>query len=111
MEIQEQVIKGVLIITPMGRRIDASSAPEFKESLLDWINSGHTRILLDLSHVDFIDSSGLGAIVACHKAISNTGGFAITGLKETVGSIFHLTRMDTMFKIFPALEKALEVLL
>ena len=59
------------------------------------IEAGHTRLVLDLSGVDFVDSSGLGAIVACLKRLGPRGDLAIAGARGAVSRLFTLTRMDT----------------
>jgi anti-sigma B factor antagonist len=110
MQIQEKRSGDMFIVKPSGKRIDASSAPEFKAFMADRIGSGNVKILLDLSEVDFIDSSGLGAIVSGLKALAGKGDLAICGPRETVISLFRLTRMDKIFKIFPSEEEALKSL-
>lgn len=110
MQIEDVRIGNILIVTPIEKRIDASVATEFKGRMVDWINAGNTRIVLDLSNVDFIDSSGLGAIVSILKTIGNNGDLVISGIKETVMGLFHLTRMNRVFQIFPSREEAIRAL-
>jgi anti-sigma B factor antagonist len=59
----------VLVVHVAEKRVDASKAPVFKDEMTKCIDSGQNQIVLDLSGVDFIDSSGLGAIVSCLKRI------------------------------------------
>lgn len=108
MQIEQDKIGEFLVVTPLERRIDASSAPDFKGKMVDWINTGNQRILLDLSHVDFIDSSGLGAIVSCLKTIGSGGDLLICGIRDEVMNLFKLTRMDRVFQIFSSREVALK---
>ena len=110
MQIQDSKVDDILIVQPMEKRIDASVSTEFKGKLVDWINAGNTRIVLDLSNVDFIDSSGLGAIVSSLKTIGNGGDLVICGIKETVMSLFKLTRMNRVFQIFQTQLEAIETL-
>jgi anti-anti-sigma factor len=110
MQIEERTAGNILIVKPLEKRIDASLAPEFKGLMIDRIGAGNTKILLDLSDVEFIDSSGLGAIVSSLKALGGKGDFAICCLKETVSSLFRLTRMDRIFQIFASEEEALKTL-
>lgn len=110
MQIQDTKVDDVLVIQPQDKRIDASVATEFKGRIVDWINAGNTRIVLDLSHVDFIDSSGLGAIVSSLKTIGNNGDLVICGIQETVMSLFKLTRMNRVFQIFPSQPEAIKAL-
>jgi len=110
MDIRELKVEDILTVMPLRKRIDASWSPELKAFMLDRINSGHTKIILDLSEVDFIDSTGLGTIVASLKAMTGKGELAISGLGETVGSIFSITHMEKIFKIFPSRQEAVEAL-
>lgn len=106
MQIEDRNVGEVLVVKPLDSRIDASGSPDFRGKMVDWINGGHSRIVLDLSQVDFIDSSGLGAIVSVLKTLGSGGELRISGLKETVMSLFRLTRMDRVFQIYPSAEDA-----
>ena len=72
--------------------------------------AGSDVVALDLSEVHFIDSSGLGAIVAAMKHMGNSRKLALAGLTPTVEKVFRLTRMDSVFSVFPTLDGALEQL-
>lgn len=110
MQIEQKTVNEIVVVTPLEKRIDASSATDFKQKLIDWILQGHKRILLDLSHVDFIDSSGLGAIVSCLKTIGTDGDLVICGIRDTVMSLFQLTRMNRVFQIFLSQDEAVRAL-
>ena len=110
MEIEERKIGEAWIVRPLEKRIDAASAPDFKEIILGQISRGHDRIVLDLSGVDFVDSSGLGAMVSCLKRIGDKGDLVLFGLRDKVMSLFRLTRMDRVFQIFPSQEEAIRTL-
>ena len=60
---------------------------------------GDGPVILDLSRVDFIDSSGLGAIVAVMKFLAPARQLQLAALTPNVGRVFHLTRMDSVFPI------------
>jgi anti-sigma B factor antagonist len=107
MQIEDKRMGNILVVRPLDARIDASSAPDFKGRMLDWIQEGNASILLDLSEVDFIDSSGLGAIVSSLKAVGHEGDLVICGVRETVMSLFRLTRMNRVFQIFASEQEAL----
>jgi len=107
MQIQEEKLADTLVVKPLVKRIDASFVPEFKAVMLSRIGSGNVKILLDLSEIDFIDSSALGAILSILKILGGKGGIAICGLREMVGTVFRLSHMDKIFRIFPSREDAL----
>jgi len=106
MRLQDEKVGDVLIVKPLDKRLDAGAAVDFKQKMAAFINSGSSLIVLDLSVVDFIDSSGLGAIVSSLKTIGRKGDLALCGIKDSVMSLFKLTRMDRVFRIFPNTDEA-----
>ena len=106
MELSEETHDGVLVVRVRDNRIDASRAPQFKEEITKRIDAGQTKLVLDLTLVEFIDSMGLGALVACFKRIGGRGKIAIVGAKGAVSRLFSLTRMDKVFPLYRSLEDA-----
>ncbi len=80
-------------------RIDAACAIQFKDRMRQISLEGQGRVVLDLSQVAFIDSSGLGAVVAVRKALGAERPLELVGLTPTVQKVFRLTRMDSIFTI------------
>lgn len=107
MSLTSTLTNGVKIITVADSRIDAAMAIQFKEDMRSETDGGPERVILDLSSVDFVDSSGLGAIVAWLKQMGAGRRLDLAGLTPTVDKVFRLTRMDTVFRLFPSLDKAL----
>ena len=100
--------KDILVVRVDERRLDASKAPQFKNEITRRIEAGHSRFVLDLSGVEFVDSSGLGAIVACLKRLGPRGDLAIAGAKGAVSRLFTLTRMDKVFALHDSVDAAVE---
>lgn len=88
-------------------RIDAAMAIQFKEDMRALTQTDTVRVVLDLSSVEFIDSSGLGAIVASMKQLGPGRRLDLAGLHPIVEKVFRLTRMDTVFRLFTSLENAM----
>jgi anti-sigma B factor antagonist len=110
MNIEAEKIDGILVLTPCDHIIDASSAGDFKSQLVTWIQDGNTRLLLDLSSIDFIDSSGLGAIISLLKLLAGKGDICLCGIGDQVMSLFKLTRMDRIFRFYPSSAEAVEAM-
>ena len=91
--------EGIAIVEPTARRLDAAVAPSFKQQVVALVQGGQARIVVDLRRVDFLDSSGLGALVSILKALGGQGSLAVCGAKGSVMSLFKLTRMDKVFAI------------
>jgi len=106
MSLTSTVTDSARIVTVNANRIDAAIAIQFKEDMRTETEGGPDRVILDLSSVNFIDSSGLGAIVAAMKQMGQGRNLDLAGLTPTVDKVFRLTRMDTVFKLFPSLDDA-----
>jgi anti-sigma B factor antagonist len=106
MQLQTQTRPRVISVQVMEDRIDAATAIQFKERMRDVTGTGDQRVVLDLARVQFLDSSGLGAIVAVRKLLGPDRVMELSGLTPTVEKVFRLTRMDTIFTIHPSLEVA-----
>jgi anti-sigma B factor antagonist len=90
----------ILIVHPDIERLDASMAISFKDKMAGFIKEGNSTIVLNLSRVEFIDSSGLGSIVSSLKMIGRDGNLLLCGINRNIMSMFKLTRMDRVFQMF-----------
>lgn len=93
------------LITVHAERIDAAGAIAFKDAMRRETADGGAHVILDLGQVRFIDSSGLGAIVAALKLMGTGRRLDLACLTPDVAKVFRLTRMDTIFAIHASLEK------
>lgn len=107
MELSTARSADIQIITVHGTRIDAAVAIQFKDAVRAQTDDAASRIILDLTHVTFIDSSGLGAIVAAMKQLRADQTMDLASLTPAVDSVFRLTRMDTVFDIYESIDAAL----
>jgi anti-sigma B factor antagonist len=99
MDLTTETQDGLLIVRAMEDRIDAAGAIQFKERMRRACQNPQPRVMLDLSRVAFLDSSGLGAVVAVMKLLGPERRLELAALTPTVAKVFRLTRMDTVFTI------------
>ena len=97
MKINTEIIQKIFIVTCEGTRLDAAYAQKFFNSMQGFIKKGHMDIVLDLSNVEFVDSTGLGAIVLCLKEIDGRGQFVLCGVNDMVLSLLKMTHLDSIF--------------
>ena len=97
----------IIVIRAMDDRIDAAGAIQFKERMREIIEEPSARVVLDMSNVGFLDSSGLGAVVSVMKALGPIRRLELSGLTTTVEKVFRLTRMDSVFIIHKSLPEGL----
>jgi len=81
-------------------------AVDIKSKLNEIIQNGGEKIVIDLSSLEFIDSSGLGAMVSVLKKIGMPGKVKLCGVKDGVRSILELTRLDKVFPIYHSVKEA-----
>lgn len=97
---------GVLVLELREDNLDASNVREFRE-LASALIQDHSRVVLDLTGVKFIDSSGLGALISCLRQLNGRrGDFRLCCLSRTVQALFELMRMHRVFSIHATREDA-----
>ena len=98
--IQEITVTDNHVVVNLSGSIYVEEAAQIRESLIGYIEKGHKIFVVDLGNVDYIDSSGLGTIVAIQKrALQNGGSVIIKNLKGLVKDLFELTRLTKVFEI------------
>lgn len=108
--IDELVEGGALILRVREPRLDSRTARLLARRLATLIRSGHRRLALEMSSVQFIDSRGLSVLASVEQRLGSHGGFVISSPSDTVMSILRLTRLAKVFRIFPNEKEALAAL-
>ena len=108
MQFESETFDDGLLITVTSTRIDASGAIQFKDQMRELTTDGPARVVLNLEQVDFVDSSGLGAIVASMKQLATGQVLELAALRGPVDKVFRLTRMDTVFTIHDSVDDVFE---
>lgn len=108
MNMTSDMTKDLQIIKVLEDRIDAAAAIQFKDKIKELTIGGTDPVVLDLSDVNFVDSSGLGAIVASMKLLGPQRPLHLAGLTPIVAKVFALTRMEKVFKIFDTAKEAVQ---
>src|SRR5579863_3812068 len=106
MEIPVDNIDSVVVATVPVDELDASNAEEFKRDMAPLLQA-NTRLVLDLSRLRFVDSSGLGAMLSCLRQLSaKSGDLKLCGMSKQVLGLFELVRMHRIFDIYGTKEEA-----
>lgn len=89
-----------ILLKPINQNIDVTVSTQFKARVVDLIKQGNLFFLLDLSQVDFVDSSGLGSMISILKTLRlHNGDIVLCALKVPVLNLLKLTRMNGVFTI------------
>lgn len=110
MRVTAEVVGTAKVVLLNTESLDAGNVADFKREMGPHME-GSVKVVLDLSAVQFVDSSGLGAILSCFRQISGTGGsLVLCQLTRPVRTLFELVRMHRVFDIANTREEALSLL-
>jgi anti-sigma B factor antagonist len=87
--------------------LDLGRAPNLKWALVDSLDAGYRQLVVDLTHVTFMDSTALGVLVGVNRSLDVGARMSIVCVHANVLKIFELSGMDGTFAIYPTLDQAL----
>lgn len=101
--------QGDVSVVEVEGQLIVGNRQELKQKVLDLVEQGERRVLIDFSRTGYIDSSGLGVLVSLSKKIRELGGdLRLVGLNEDLQTLFELTKLDTLFRIADTREVGLQ---
>jgi len=101
--------KGNVAILRLDGRLDLESSASLKTATNELIDDSYNKLIFNLKGVDFINSSGLGALVSILKNVrSNKGNLKLAGLAEYVMEVFDITQLSNIFEIYQDENQALK---
>ena len=108
LEVQSrQVDNGITVVAPTGR-LDVAGAPALKDAISEALKNGTPRVVLDMEGVSFVDSTGLGSVIAALKQIrSSQGDLRLAAPNQQVRVVLELTTLDRVFPYYSTVEEAL----
>ncbi len=106
--VRREAVMGVWLLAPAGR-LDSTSSPALEAALKDELKAEHAPLIVDMSRVTYIASSGLKVLVGAWRQAKGTGSEVIlTGLQPRVQEVFQMVGFDQVFRIFATVEQAVE---
>lgn len=106
MDLSLETIDHIAVVRVPGNNLEANNAQAFKDAMAPVIQAHH-RIVLDMGQLQFIDSSGLGAILSCLKQLhARNGVIKLCNVSKPIQSLFDIVRMNRVFSIYDIKEAA-----
>jgi anti-sigma B factor antagonist len=106
LSVSRQSVAGTPVLSVKGE-VDVYSAPALTENLTQLLDSGAATIVVDLTEVAFLDSTGLGALIAARTASEKAGGsLPVVCTQDRILKLFTITGLDGVFSIFPTVDEA-----
>jgi anti-sigma B factor antagonist len=94
-------------VLEVGGEIDVATAPRLREQLIKLVNDERFRIVVDLSAVDFIDSTGLGVLIGALKRVrTHDGNLSLVCSEPRIVKVFEITGLNQVFQIHPSIDAA-----
>ncbi len=110
MEVIEKKQDGICILTLSGR-LDANSSEEFREKILQIIEDGAKKVILDCENLNYISSAGLRVVLEATKEIKrHEGKIMLCALQDYIKEVFEIAQFDTFLPIATNVEAALKEL-
>jgi anti-sigma B factor antagonist len=107
-DLNREMVGDVLVVTPKGDYLDASNIKDFKREMTPLIESHH-KIIMDLGHVQLVDSSGCGAFISFLRQLkAKDGDMKLCAITRPVRALFELVRMHRIFDIFNTRDEAVK---
>ena len=102
--------QGVTVLAPRGP-IDVSRALDLRNLIAGFVEAANSRLLVDLTQVTLVDSSGVGIFVTAHRQAEATGArFALANPVGPVGRVFEMTRTNKLLRIYPSVDEGIAAL-
>jgi len=107
MKISQKTQDDVVLLELSGKIMGGPDATTLNDKLHDLIETGHTRVVADLSKVNWMNSSGLGILISALTTIRNAGGdLKLACVTERIQSLLMITKLLTVFETFDTTEEA-----
>jgi anti-sigma B factor antagonist len=108
MRVDQEVRDRAVILSPEGD-VDLSASPSLRTRLHEALNTQPDRLVIDLSRVDYMDSSGVATLVeSLQIARRSSTTLVLANLRDRVRSVFEIARLDTVFTIAGSVDEAME---
>lgn len=99
---------GVLVIRLQENRLDTNLVTDFKSKFAEFVKNGNANLVINMSSVQFIDSSMLGTLISLLKEVGTHGEIKLCNLMKNVKLVFQITRLDKIFGIFDSEKEAID---
>ena len=109
MQIDERTVGSVKVLDLAGQVTFTQGDTILKDKIHSLINQGHKNIIVNLGNVSYLDSSGLGHLVAAYTTVANSGGkLKLINLTKKLQTLMTMTKLLTVFDVFDSEQEAVK---
>ena len=107
MQIKETIDGDVVVLALKGNLMGEPETTEFRDKIKSLVRDGFLKIVLDVSKIKWVNSSGLGALISALATVNSGGGdMRIANVTEKINSLFMITQLIKVFKSFDTIDRA-----
>jgi anti-sigma B factor antagonist len=101
LEIRQKEVEGIVVLELHGRMVVGPESSDFRRKITQLVSADHKSVILDMKHVDFIDSTGLGTLVIAHMQLQKAeGSVKLLSVSKRNIQLLILTKLSTVFEMF-----------
>ena len=109
MRLTDRELEGVVVLEPKGKIMGGPDASLLHDKLYEFIEQDKKRVVIDLSQVDWMNSTGLGILISGYTTLRNTEGeLKLANVTEKIQSLLTITKLVTVFEAYDSVEAAVE---
>lgn len=100
---------GIGLIEAKGSLIGGDETVQLRQSVAGFVDRGYDKLVIDLSRVEYINSTGIGVLVAAHTSYSKKGWrVKLCGVNKNISNIFVITKLTLVFEVFDTQAEAIK---
>lgn len=109
MQIEERVVGDVMVLNVKGRMVITEGDVMLRDKINSVVHQGHTKVLLNLGEVTFLDSASLGTIIGAYTTLTNRGGvLKLANLTERIQDLLTITKLTTVFETYDSVDEGVK---
>jgi len=109
MKLTDREQEGVIILEPKGKIMGGPDASLLHDKLHEIIETGNRKVVIDLSRVDWMNSTGLGILISSYTTLRNNGGeLKLANVTDKIQSLLAITKLVTVFDSFDSVDAAID---
>ena len=108
MALKETLHGDVVVLTPTGNLLGDDETDDLRDKVKSLIGQNFIKVVLDVSGLQWVNSAGLGAMIACLASLTNKGGeLRIANITDKIQSLFLITQLVKVFKTYESVDRAI----
>jgi len=109
MQIEERVVGDVMVLNVKGRMVITEGDVMLRDKINSVVHQGHSKVLLNLAEVTFLDSASLGTIIGAYTTLTNRGGvLKLANLTERIQDLLTITKLTTVFETYDTVDEGVK---